>query len=140
MQIKIVTDGNLPQYQTAGSAGLDLCASLKQTICILPSERCLVPTGIRIAIPEGYEGQVRSRSSLALKHGVIVLNSPGTIDSDYRGEILVILHNASQTTFLVANGDRIAQIVFAKYERIEWAQVMELDSTARLGGFGSTGK
>lgn len=143
MKIKIVNRSHhaLPQYATALSAGLDLRADLEEDITLQPMERRLVPTGLSIALPEGYEAQVRPRSGLALKHGITLLNTPGTIDADYRGEIGVIMVNLSDTPFNIADGDRIAQLVIARYEQAEWEAVEALDSTERGdGGFGHTGK
>lgn len=143
MKIKIVKRSHhaLPQYATALSAGLDLRANLEEDITLQPMERRLVPTGLSIALPEGYEAQVRPRSGLALKHGITLLNTPGTIDADYRGEIGVIMVNLSDTPFNIADGDRIAQLVIARYEQAEWEAVEALDSTERGdGGFGHTGK
>lgn len=143
MKIKIVNRSHhaLPQYATALSAGLDLRANLEEDITLQPMERRLVPTGLSIALPEGYEAQVRPRSGLALKHGITLLNTPGTIDADYRGEIGVIMVNLSDTPFNIADGDRIAQLVIARYEQAEWETVEALDSTERGdGGFGHTGK
>ena len=142
MKIKIVNRSHhaLPQYATALSAGLDLRANLEEDITLQPMERRLVPTGLSIALPEGYEAQVRPRSGLALKHGITLLNTPGTIDADYRGEIGVIMVNLSDTPFNIADGDRIAQLVIARYEQAEWEAVEALDSTERGdGGFGHTG-
>ncbi len=143
MKIKIVNRSHhaLPQYATALSAGLDLRANLEEDITLQPMERRLVPTGLSIALPEGYEAQVRPRSGLALKHGITLLNTPGTIDADYRGEIGVIMVNLSDTPFNIADGDRIAQLVIARYAQAEWEAVEALDSTERGdGGFGHTGK
>ena len=143
MKIKIVNRSHhaLPQYATALSAGLDLRANLEEGITLQPIERRLVPTGLSIALPEGYEAQVRPRSGLALKHGITLLNTPGTVDADYRGEIGVIMVNLSDTPFNIADGDRIAQLVIARYEQAEWEAVEALDSTERGdGGFGHTGK
>ncbi|WP_417149491.1 dUTP diphosphatase [Prevotellamassilia timonensis] len=143
MKIKIVNRSHhaLPQYATALSAGLDLRANLEEGITLQPMERRLVPTGLSIALPEGYEAQVRPRSGLALKHGITLLNTPGTIDADYRGEIGVIMVNLSDTPFNIADGDRIAQLVISRYEQAEWEAVEALDSTERGdGGFGHTGK
>jgi dUTP pyrophosphatase len=143
MKIKIVNRSHhaLPQYATALSAGLDLRANLEEGITLQPMERRLVPTGLSIALPESYEAQVRPRSGLALKHGITLLNTPGTIDADYRGEIGVIMVNLSDTPFNIADGDRIAQLVIARYEQAEWEAVEALDSTERGdGGFGHTGK
>ena len=131
-----------PSYSTVDSAGMDLCASLDgDMVTINPGERKLIPTGLRIALPQGYEAQVRPRSGLALKHGVTVLNSPGTIDADYRGEVGVILINLGQEPFEIKHGDRIAQMVVAPYARVSWNSVDSLDETQRgEGGFGHTGK
>ena len=135
------TDFELPQYATAASAGVDLKAAIKEAITLAPLERSIIPTGLKIALPEGYEAQVRPRSGLAAKHGITVLNSPGTIDADYRGEIGVILVNLSQTSFTIQPEERIAQLVVAKYEQIQWEETGELSQTNRgAGGFGSTGK
>lgn len=143
VEIQIVNQSSqeLPSYATDLSAGLDLRASISETIVLKPMERVLVKTGLSIALPEGYEAQVRPRSGLALKHGITVLNSPGTIDADYRGEIGVILINLSTEVFKIENGDRIAQMVVAEYANVLWKQVPELVKTERSsGGFGSTGK
>jgi dUTP pyrophosphatase len=130
----------LPQYATAGSAGLDLLAAITDPMTLAPSERALVPTGLAIALPHGYEAQVRPRSGLALKNGVTVLNSPGTVDADYRGEIGVILANCGAEPFVVTRGMRVAQMVVAPVTQIEWAEAEELSDTARgTGGYGSTG-
>ncbi len=141
MSVKVkITGNNLPKYQTENSAGMDLQAQLKEPLVLRPLQRALVPTGLRIELPAGYEAQVRPRSGLALKQGVTVLNTPGTIDADYRGEIGVILINLSDENFVINNGDRIAQLIIAKYEKIEWNQVEELNDTSRgQDGFGSTG-
>jgi len=131
----------LPDYATEGSAGMDIRASLTETILMDPMERRLVPTGLFIELPEGYEAQVRPRSGLAIKQGITCLNTPGTIDSDYRGEIKVILINLSQEEQAIQNGDRIAQMIISKVERAEWKEVDEITVTARNeGGFGHTGK
>lgn len=143
MKIKIVNSSHhpLPQYATPLSAGLDLRANLEAPITLQPMERHLVPTGLRIALPEGYEAQVRPRSGLALKHGITLLNTPGTIDADYRGEIGVIMVNLSTEPFTVEDGERIAQLVIARYEQAEWQETDVLDETERgEGGFGHTGK
>ena len=143
MKIKIVNSSHhpLPQYATPLSAGLDLRANLEAPITLQPMERRLVPTGLRIALPEGYEAQVRPRSGLALKHGITLLNTPGTIDADYRGEIGVIMMNLSTEPFTVEDGERIAQLVIARYEQAEWQETDVLDETERgEGGFGHTGK
>ena len=130
----------LPDYATAGSAGLDLVAAIDGEITLAPGERRLVPTGIAIALPAGYEAQVRPRSGLALKHGITVLNSPGTIDADYRGEVQVLLINHGQAPFVIKRGDRIAQMVVAPVTQIAWTIVEQLDQTERgSGGYGSTG-
>ena len=131
----------LPAYATALSAGLDLKAFLEAPVTLKPLERTLVPTGLYIALPAGFEAQVRPRSGLAAKHGITVLNTPGTIDADYRGEIKVILVNLSAEPFEIVPGERIAQLVVARHERVEWEPAESLDETARgAGGFGSTGK
>jgi dUTP pyrophosphatase len=143
MKIKIVNKSShaLPAYETEQSAGVDLRANLDEEIHIKSLERVLVKTGLYIQLPKGYEAQVRPRSGLALKKGITVLNSPGTIDADYRGEIGVILVNLSKDDFTIANGDRIAQLVIAKHEQADWEQVDKLDETNRgQGGFGSTGQ
>ena len=140
--VKVVNkSGNeLPRYSTPDSAGMDLRASLSESVTLAPMQRALIPTGIYIALPQGYECQIRPRSGLALKHGVTVLNSPGTIDADYRGEIGVILVNLSDKPFVVNNGERICQMVVARYDRVAWQQVETLDETERgAGGFGHTG-
>lgn len=129
-----------PTYSTAGSAGMDLRANVDASVILNPGERCLIPTGVRMALPQGYEAQVRPRSGMALKHGVTVLNTPGTIDCDYRGEIGVILINMGSEKFVINKGDRIAQMVIAKYSRAIMDEVESLDITERgEGGFGSTG-
>ncbi|HBD94977.1 MAG: deoxyuridine 5'-triphosphate nucleotidohydrolase [Spirochaetes bacterium GWF1_41_5] len=143
LQIKVVNSSSypLPRYQTEGSSGLDLHAVLGEQVKLKPLERKLIPTGLYIEIPEGYEAQVRSRSGLAVKHGIFCLNSPGTIDSDYRGEIKVILMNLSDQEFIIENNDRIAQLVFCKIEKITWLAAETVDNTNRGGGgFGHTGK
>ncbi|GFN36462.1 dUTP diphosphatase [Tepidimicrobium xylanilyticum] len=142
MKIKVVNKSNfpLPSYKTKGSAGMDLYANLDESITIKPMERVLVPTGLYISIPNGYEAQIRARSGLALKHGITLANGIGTIDSDYRGEIGVILLNLSKEDYTINRGDRIAQLVIVKYERVEFEEVLSLDSTERgEGGFGHTG-
>ncbi len=142
LQIEIIhhSEHPLPTYQTSGSAGMDIYAMLTEDIYLNPLERKLVPTGLFIALPQGYEAQIRPRSGLAIKQGITCLNSPGTIDSDYRGEIKVILINLSDQIQLIKNGDRIAQMVIAKYETITWVPVAELNESERgEGGFGSTG-
>jgi dUTP pyrophosphatase len=131
---------SLPRYATEFSAGVDLEAAIDETITLKPGERQLIPTGLAIALPEGYEAQIRPRSGLALKYGVTVLNSPGTVDADYRGEIKVILANLGAETFIVERGMRIAQMVIAQHAHVAWKVVDQLDETARgAGGFGSTG-
>ncbi len=142
MQVKIVNQSKhaTPQYATASSAGMDLRANLDESIILKPLERTLVKTGLFIELPVGYEAQVRPRSGLAFKKGITVLNSPGTIDADYRGEIGVILVNLSNENFLIEDGERVAQLVIAKHETIEWNEVNSLEVTERgAGGFGSTG-
>lgn len=134
------TDLPLPAYATSHSAGMDLLAAVSTPVTLAPHEIKLIPTGLSIALPEGFEAQVRPRSGLALKHGVTVLNSPGTVDADYRGEIGVILINHSNTPFTIERGMRIAQMVIAKHETVQWNVVEDLESTQRgAGGFGSTG-
>jgi len=143
MQIKLVNHSNnpLPAYETEHAAGMDLRAYLTEPIIVRPLQRVLVPTGLFIELPVGFEAQVRPRSGLAFKYGVTVLNSPGTIDADYRGEIKVILINLSDTDFSIQNGDRIAQMVISRHEKADWTQVVELSETQRgEGGFGHTGK
>ena len=131
----------LPAYETPLSAGMDLRAYLEAPVTLQPGERKLIPTGLYIALPEGYEAQIRPRSGLAYKHGITLLNSPGTIDADYRGEIKVILANLSDEPFTVHDGDRIAQMVIARYEQARWQLTEQLDETERgAGGFGSTGQ
>lgn len=142
MNIKIINKSahNLPHYETEASAGMDLRANITESITLKPLERALVKTGLFIELPVGIEAQVRPRSGLAYKNGLTVLNSPGTIDADYRGEIGVILVNLSNTDFVIENGERVAQLVIAKHERAEWIAVEELSETERgAGGFGSTG-
>ena len=142
VEIKVVNRGHqpLPQYATAQSAGMDLRANIDEPIVLRPMERRLIPTGLFIALPEGYEAQVRPRSGLALKHGLTVLNAPGTIDADYRGEIGVVLINLSQEDFVINDGERIAQMVIARYEQADFQVVEELDETERgAGGYGHTG-
>lgn len=131
----------LPTHATAGSAGLDLRAALKEPVTLEPLDRALIPTGLYFAIPAGYEVQIRPRSGLAMKHGITVLNTPGTIDSDYRGEIRVALINLSREPFTIEPGERICQMVLARYEQVEWVEVEQLDDTDRgEGGFGHTGR
>ena len=144
MTVKIInkSDNNLPAYETSSSAGMDLRAYLPEgPITLKPMQRTLVPTGLFMEIPEGYEGQVRPRSGLAIKNGITVLNTPGTIDADYRGEVKIILINLSDTDFVINSGERVAQIVFAKCEQMEVVSVETLSETERgAGGFGHTGK
>lgn len=142
MKVQIINRGHhpLPQYATEQSAGLDLRANLDSPVELMPLERKLIPTGLYMALPKGYEAQVRPRSGLAIKKGITVLNSPGTIDADYRGEICVILINLSDQPFLINDGERIAQMVIARHEQAEWEQVDVLDETERgAGGFGHSG-
>ena len=130
----------LPSYSTPLSAGMDIRANLNEPITLQPGERRLIPTGIFIALPEGYEAQIRPRSGLALKHGITVLNSPGTIDADYRGEVGIILINHSDKAFVIEDGERVGQMVVAQYSRVEWNETDSLDETERgAGGFGHTG-
>ena len=143
MLVKIVNKSAwpTPAYATVNSAGMDLKANITEPVTLGPLERALIPTGLYIALPEGTEAQVRPRSGLAAKHGISVLNSPGTIDADYRGEVKVILVNLSNGPFVVNPGERIAQMVVARYEKVEWDEVDVLDETDRgEGGFGSTGR
>jgi dUTP pyrophosphatase len=142
MNIRVINKSNhaLPNYETLASAGMDLRANLETPVTIGPLERAIVPTGIFMELPVGVEAQVRPRSGLAAKKGITVLNAPGTIDADYRGEVGVILVNLSNVPFTIENGERIAQMVIAKHERADWEEVTELTSTERgAGGFGSTG-
>ncbi len=132
--------GVLPAYATAGSAGMDITAALAEPMILEPGAIVMIPTGIAIALPQGFECQVRSRSGLAAKHGIFALNAPGTIDSDYRGEIKVILANSGKASYAIQPGERIAQLVIARYETVQWELVDSLDETERgIGGFGSTG-
>lgn len=143
MEVKVVNKSNhrLPEYATIGSAGMDIKANISEPVILKPLRRELIPTGLYIAIPEGYEVQIRPRSGLACKYGITVANTPGTIDSDYRGEVKVCLINLSDTPFVVNPGERIAQAVLNKVEKIEWNEVTELNTTERgEGGFGHTGK
>ena len=142
MKVQIINNSKhaLPQYATPLSAGMDLRANLDTPVVLKPMERCLIPTGLSIALPAGYEAQVRPRSGLALKKGITVLNSPGTIDADYRGEIRIILINLSTEEFIIEDGERIAQMVIARHEQAEWEEVEILNETERgIGGFGHTG-
>ncbi len=143
MKVKVINKSShdLPQYQTSLAAGLDVRANLDEPVTLAPLERKLVGTGLFIELPEGFEAQVRPRSGLAFKHGLTVLNTPGTIDADYRGEVKVLLVNLSKEAFTIENGERIAQIVVAKHERIDWLASDELSETERgSGGYGSTGR
>lgn len=143
MRVKIInkSDNQLPAYETASSAGMDLRAFIDSDIVLKPFERKLIPTGLYIELPDGYEAQIRPRSGLAIKSGITVLNSPGTIDADYRGEIKVILINLSDTDFTIKSGERICQMVIAKHEKAEFIEVEEISETERgAGGFGHTGK
>lgn len=143
MKINIINKSShdLPSYETIASAGMDLRAHIEQDIILKPLERSIIPTGLFMALPLGYEAQVRPRSGLAAKYGLTVLNSPGTIDADYRGEIGVILVNLSNADFTIKNGERVAQMVIAKHERAKWNPVQSLSETSRgAGGFGSTGR
>ena len=142
IQVKVVNRGHhpLPAYATPQSAGMDLRANIDAPVTLRPMERKLIPTGLYMALPEGFEAQVRPRSGLALKHGITVLNSPGTIDADYRGEVMVLLVNLSDSDFIVNDGERIAQMVIARHETAVFAEVAELDETERgAGGYGHTG-
>ena len=143
MKVKIINESHhpLPAYATPQSAGVDLRANLDEPVTLIPMQRALIPTELRIALPAGVEAQVRPRSGLALKHGITVLNSPGTIDADYRGLIGVILVNLSQEPFVIQDGERIAQMVIARHEQAEWVETDTLDETERgEGGFGHSGK
>ncbi len=142
-QVKVINQSSfeLPSYQTEGSAGMDLRANIEASVLLKPLERQLIPTGLFIELPTGFEAQIRPRSGLAFKHGLTVLNSPGTVDSDYRGEIKVLLVNLSNEAFEVNPGERIAQMVVSKHETIEWVNASNLAETERgAGGYGSTGK
>ena len=143
MKIQVHYSGKhaLPQFETTQSAGMDLRANIDAPVVLQPGDRALIPTGIKMALPDGYEAQIRPRSGLAYKHGITVLNSPGTIDADYRGDVGVLLINHGREAFTVADGMRVAQMVVAQYSQFEWESVEDLDETARgAGGFGSTGK
>lgn len=143
MRVKIINKSNnsLPKYATAYSSGMDLRANLQEPVILKPLERALIPTGLFIELPAGYEAQIRPRSGLAVKHGISVLNSPGTIDADYRGEIRVVLVNLSNEDFVINHGERICQMVVAKHASVEWDETQELGSSDRgAGGFGHTGK
>ena len=142
LKVKIINRGRqpLPTYATALSAGMDLRANIEEDITLLPLQRQLVPTGLHIALPEGYEAQIRPRSGLALKHGITVLNTPGTVDADYRGELMVLLVNFSNEPFIVKDGERIAQMIVAKHEQVSFELTETLDETERgAGGYGHTG-
>lgn len=143
MRVKIINKSNnsLPQYATAYSAGMDLRANLDKPVTLKPLERALIPTGLFIELPAGFEAQIRPRSGLAVKHGISILNSPGTIDADYRGEIRVVLVNLSNEEFVINHGERICQMVVAKHATVEWDETSELEASDRgAGGFGHTGK
>lgn len=143
MNIQVINKSKhpLPAYATELSAGMDIRANLSASVTLKPLERCLISTGLYIALPKGYEAQIRPRSGLAIKKGITVLNSPGTIDADYRGEICIILVNLSAEPFVIEDGERIAQLVIARHEQAEWTEVQTLDETERgSGGFGHTGK
>ncbi len=143
MNIPVINQSRhaLPKYETIASAGLDLRANIEEVVQIEPLQRALIPTGLFIELPIGYEAQIRPRSGLAFKHGITVLNSPGTIDADYRGEIKILLINLSNESFIVNDGERIAQMIIAKHEQIDWQVVEKLSDTDRgAGGYGHTGK
>ena len=143
MRVKIInkSDNSLPEYATAHSAGMDLRANLKESVTLKPLERALIPTGLFIELPAGYEAQIRPRSGLAVKHGISVLNSPGTIDADYRGEICVVLVNLSNSEFVINHGERICQMVVASHSTVQWEETNDLEASDRgAGGFGHTGK
>lgn len=141
IQVKIISEsGILPAYETIGSAGMDVRAFLKESILLAPGQRALIPTGIRIELPMGLEAQIRARSGLSIRHGLAMVNGVGTIDSDYRGEIMLPVINLGNENILIENGDRLAQMVIARYERIEWEPTQKLNETERSeGGFGHTG-
>lgn len=143
MKVQVINKSKhqLPAYETKQSAGMDIRANLDTPIELAPLQRCLVPTGLYISLPQGFEAQIRPRSGLAIKKGITLLNTPGTIDADYRGEICVILVNLSAETFVIEDGERIAQMIIARHEQIAWEEVSVLDETERgAGGFGHTGK
>ncbi|WP_321333756.1 dUTP diphosphatase [uncultured Bacteroides sp.] len=143
MNIQVINKSghSLPAYATELSAGMDIRANITEPVTMAPMQRCLIPTGLYIALPQGYEAQIRPRSGLAIKKGITVLNSPGTIDADYRGEICIILVNLSTDSFVVEDGERIAQMVIARHEQAEWQEVEILNETERgAGGFGHTGR
>lgn len=142
IKVKIINNSNnpLPAYETPSSAGMDVRASLKESVTLAPLQRALIPTGLRIQLPQGYECQVRPRSGLSLKHGITLVNTPGTVDADYRGEIGIIAINLSDTPYTITDGERIAQLVIKEYVKTEWEQVDRIDETERGdGGFGHTG-
>lgn len=142
LRVKVINRGHqqMPEYATSQSAGMDLRANLEEPVTIAPLQRVLIPTGLHMALPAGFEAQIRPRSGLALKHGITVLNSPGTVDADYRGEVKVLLVNLSDTPFVVNDGERIAQMVVARHEQAKWDEVEALDETERgEGGYGHTG-
>jgi len=142
MKIRIINNSKnvLPAYESLHAAGMDMRADIENTLVLKPMERKLIPTGLHIELPEGFEAQIRPRSGLAFKHGISIVNSPGTVDADYRGEIKVLLVNLSDVDFEINTGDRIAQMVVAKYEKVEWEQVDALNETIRgTGGYGHTG-
>lgn len=143
MEIRIINKSKheLPAYSTAHSAGMDIRANIDESIILRPLERVIVPTGLFLEIPEGYEAQIRPRSGLAVKNGITVLNTPGTIDADYRGEVCIILINLSKEDFIIEDGERICQMIISKHEKTDWIEVNELKTTKRgSGGFGHTGK
>lgn len=143
VNVKVINKSShpLPEYSTSNSAGMDLRANLEKDVVLKPLERSLIPTGLFIELPEGYEAQIRPRSGLSLKHGISVLNTPGTIDSDYRGEIGVILVNISNENYKITDGERICQMIISKHENIKWTEVISLEESKRgEGGFGHTGK
>lgn len=143
MKVKIINTSKhaLPSYETLASAGMDLRANLDEEVVLRPMERKLIPTGLFMELPVGYEAQIRPRSGLAIKHGITLLNTPGTIDADYRGEIKLIMVNLSDADFVIRDGERVAQMVIARHEKIEWVEVDTLESSERgAGGFGHTGK
>ena len=142
MTINIINTSKnpLPSYETAASAGMDIRANIEQEVVLKPMERLLIPTGLYMEIPLGFEAQIRPRSGLAFKHGITVLNSPGTIDADYRGELKILLINFSESNFSIQHGDRIAQMIISKHETVAWCEVSELSATSRgAGGYGHTG-
>jgi len=143
MEIKVINKSNnsLPAYETIHAAGMDLKAFLDESVYLKPMQRQLIPTGIFMEIPEGYEAQIRPRSGLAFKHGITVLNSPGTVDADYRGEVKVLLINFGEDVFEIKNGERIAQMIISKHEKVNWVETNQLNETIRgEGGYGHTGK